>query len=109
MPQGTAIIGDGEVHAEIVEAKIGDGDAGLEALHFDDHPVFDPFLEVDVLVQRNVRPVVDELDLSIGGTDAVDTPEALDDADGVPVNVVVIEVVAVLEVLALRDAVGADD
>jgi hypothetical protein len=47
--------------------------------------------------------------LSVGGADAVDTPEALNDADGVPVDVVVDEVVTVLEVLALRDAIGADD
>ena len=40
--------------------------------------------------------------------DAVDAAEALDDADGVPVDVVVDEPVAVLEVLALGDAVGGD-
>ncbi len=34
----------------------GGGDVG------DDHAVFDPLLEVDVFVERDVGPVVDELD-----------------------------------------------
>jgi hypothetical protein len=38
---------------------------------------------------------------------AVNPTEALDDADRVPVNVVVDEPVAVLKVLAFRDAVGS--
>ena len=41
--------------------------------------------------------------------DAVDAAEALDDADRVPVDVVVDEVVAVLQVLAFGDAIRGDE
>jgi hypothetical protein len=44
----------------------------------------------------------------VGRADAVDTAEALDDAHRVPVDVVVDEPVAVLQVLAFADAVGGD-
>ena len=74
----------------------------------DDHAVLDALLEVDVLVQGDVGPEVHELDLRVGRADAVDAAEPLDDPHRVPVDVVVDDVVAVLEVLALADAVGAD-
>ena len=123
-----------EIHAEIVEAEIGDGDPDFQVLHLDhlvlkaaelffavgdfvgfriervvtaggagvgdDHAVFDSLLEVDVFIERDVRPVVDELDDGVSRADAVDAPEALDDPNRVPVNVVIDQVVAVLEVLA---------
>jgi len=44
-----------------------------------------------------------------GAADTVDTAEALDDANGIPVDVIVDEVVAVLKVLAFADAVGGDE
>ena len=75
----------------------------------DDHAALDPLLEPDVFVQRDVRPVVDELDGCVLRADAVDAAEALDDADRVPVDVVIDEVIAVLEVLAFGDAVGGDE
>ena len=126
-----------QVHPEVVETEVGDGDTGADVLELDDlvlelaelllavgsvstcrvedvvvadggevgdhHAVLDAFLEVDVLVERDVRPEVDELDLGVGRADAVDAAEALDDADRVPVDVVVDQVVAVLEVLTLGD------
>ena len=132
-----------QVHAEVVEAEVGDGDAGADVLELDDlvlepaelllaergvagllgedvvvggggevgddHAVLDALLEVDVLVEGDVGPEVDQLDLRVGRADAVDAAEALDDPHRVPVDVVVDEVVAVLEVLALGDAVGADE
>ena len=48
------------------------------------------------------------MDALVGRADAVDAPETLDDADRVPVNVVVDQVVAVLEVLGFADTVGGD-
>ena len=75
----------------------------------DDHAVLDAFLEVDVLVEGDVGPEVHELNLAVGGADAVDASEALNDAHGVPVDVVVDQVVAILEVLALADHVGSDE
>ena len=44
-----------------------------------------------------------------GATDPIDAAEALDDTNGIPVNVVVDEVITVLEVLPFADAVGRDE
>ena len=73
------------------------------------HAAADPLFQVDVLLQLHVGPEVDELDALVGRADAVDAAEALDDAHRVPVDVVVDEPVAVLEVLAFGDAVGGDE
>ena len=73
------------------------------------HAGFDAVLEIDVVVEVVGRPEVDELNGVVAALEAVDAPEALDDADGVPVDVVVDEVVAVLKVLAFADAVGGDE
>ena len=48
------------------------------------------------------------MDGVVRAADAVDAPEPLDDPHGVPVDVVVDHVVAVLEVLAFRNAVRRD-
>ena len=45
----------------------------------------------------------------VHAADTVNAAEALNDADGIPVDVVIDEVIAVLEVLALGDAVGGDE
>ena len=91
-----------QVHAEVVEPKIGDGHARADILQFDhfvlqpaqlllavghvvvvgavaqhvvvgrghhvgnDHAVLHPLLEVDVLVQCDVGPEVDQLDAGVG-------------------------------------------
>ena len=73
------------------------------------HAAADPLLQVDVLLQLHVGPEVDELDALVGRADAVDAAEALDDAHRVPVDVVVDQPVAVLQVLAFGDAVGGDE
>ena len=133
-----------QVHAELVEAQVGDGHAArnvfqvhdlvahlLELLaavlqvprlvgvdvvvvaggrhNGDAHALLDARLELDVLVELHVGPVVHQLDVGVLRADAVHAAEALHDAHGVPVDVVVHQVVAVLEVLALRDAVGGDN
>ena len=72
------------------------------------HAAADALFEVDVFLQLHVGPEVDELDALVGRADAVDAAEALDDAHRVPVDVVVDDGVAVLEVLAFADAVGGD-
>src|SRR6185295_6950381 len=72
------------------------------------HAAAHPLLEVDVLLELHVGPEVHELDTVVGRADAVNTPEALDDAHRVPVDVVVDQPVAVLEVLAFGNAVGGD-
>ena len=73
------------------------------------HAAADPLLEVDVLLQLHVGPEVHQLDALVGGANAVDPAEALDDANRVPVDVVVDQLVAVLEVLTFGDAVGGDE
>src|SRR3546814_9722032 len=61
------------------------------------------------LVQLHVRPEIDELDAGVGRADTVDTPETLDDAHRIPVDVVIHEEIAVLKVLAFGNAVRADE
>ena len=46
------------------------------------------------------------MDDTILAADTVDTSETLDDAYGVPMDVVIDEVIAVLQILSLADAVG---
>ena len=72
------------------------------------HPVLHAVGEVDVLVEVDVRPEIDELDGCVLRADAVNAPEALDDADGIPMDVVVDHAVAVLQVLSFRNAVRAE-
>ena len=74
--------------------------------HHAAHPAFHAAFQVDVVVKLDVGPEVHQLDLRVLRPDAVDAAEPLHDAHGVPVNVVVHQVVAVLQVLALGDAVG---
>src|SRR3989339_363769 len=73
------------------------------------HAPADPLFEVDVFLQLHIGPEVDELDAAVGGADPVDAAETLDDADGIPVNVVVDEPVAILKVLAFGDAIRGDE
>ena len=73
------------------------------------HTVLDTRFEVDVMVKILVWPEVNELDDIVLGTDAVNTAKTLNDAHGVPVNVVIHQVIRVLKVLALRDAVRGDE
>ena len=72
------------------------------------HTGFHPPAEVDVRVQVHVRPEVDQLYAVVPAADTVDTPESLDDTDGIPVDVIVDAEVAVLQVLTLRYAVRSD-
>ena len=124
-----AEVGDGDAGADVLELDdlvlelaqllLAEGRVGAGRVEHvvvavagevgDDHAVLDALLEVDVLVERDVGPEVHQLDAGVGRADAVDAAESLDDPHRVPVDVVVDEVVAVLEVLALADAVGADE
>ena len=49
------------------------------------------------------------VEASIRRADSINAAEPLDDADGVPVNVVVDKEIAVLKVLSLTDAIGGDE
>ena len=106
-------VGDGDAAAEVFE--VDDGVLELEellaavfqivhlvaGLVLDDvllagggdveqhHAAADALFEVDVFLQLHVGPEVDELDALVGRADAVDAAEPLDDADRIPVDVVV--------------------
>ena len=56
----------------------------------------------------DVGPIIDQLNLRVRRSDTVNAPEALDYADRIPVDVVIDEVIAILEVLSFRDTVGAN-
>ena len=61
--------------------------------------------QVDVIVQRQIRPEIHKLDVLVSAADTVDSSKTLDDAYRVPVNVIVDQIIAVLQVLAFRNAV----
>src|SRR5690606_22520594 len=82
---------------EVLFASGGD----VEQNHASTHAL----LQVDVLFKLHIGPEVDQLNLVIRRTKSVNAAKALDDADGIPVDVVIDQPVAVLEVLAFRYAV----
>jgi hypothetical protein len=88
-----------------VEEVVGLGGGEID----EGHARLDAVFDAEVAVEVGDGPEVDELDGVVARADAVDAAETLDDADGVPVDVVVYEQVAVLEVLAFADAVGGDE
>jgi len=132
-----------QVHAEIIEPQIRDGNACPDVLHLDDfflqtaqlfppvghvrafgsqyvvvacgrdirddHAAFHPFFQADVFIQRHVGPVVDQLDAGIGRADTVYAAKALDDAHRIPVDVVIHQIVAILQVLAFGKAVRGNE
>ena len=72
------------------------------------HARLDTGFQVDVLVQIHVRPEIDQLDLGVAAADTVDTAKALNDAYWIPMNVVIDQIVAVLQVLTFGNAVSGD-
>ena len=72
------------------------------------HAGFNAVLEVDVFVQVVGGPEIDELHGMTGATDPIDATKPLNSTDGIPVDVVIDEVIAVLEILTLADAVSRD-
>ena len=61
--------------------------------------------QVNVLIQRHIRPEVDQLDACILAADAVNASKPLNDTNWVPMDVVIDKVVAVLEVLTFGNTV----
>ena len=70
------------------------------------HATLYPGFQINVFVERYIRPEVDQLNAGVPAADAVHASKALDDAHRVPVDVVVNQIVAVLKVLSLGNAVG---
>ena len=73
-------------------------------LHAGLHTAF----QVDILVEVHIRPEVYELDMVVFAADPVNSSEPLDNANRVPMNVVVDEIVAILQVLTFGNTVGRD-
>ena len=74
--------------------------------HRDFHARLYAGFQVDIIVQRHVRPEIHQLNIGVSAADTVDAPEPLDDAHRVPMNVVVNQVVAILQILTFGDTVG---
>ena len=72
------------------------------------HPSLDTVFEIDIFIQVLSRPEVHQLHCVIHAPDAVDASESLDDADRIPVDIVVDQIIAVLKVLAFGNAVRRD-
>ena len=68
------------------------------------HPLF----QTEIFLELHVGPEIDELNALVGRADAINPTETLDDAYGVPMDIVVDQPVTVLEVLAFGDAVRRD-
>jgi hypothetical protein len=100
----TQVLVDEVLDFRVLENVVLDGGVNVHK----GHPSFDAALEVDIFVEVFGGPEVDELDGVIDTTNAVNASEALDDPDRIPVDVIVHEVIAVLQVLAFRDAVRGD-
>ena len=72
------------------------------------HAGFHTAFQVDILVEVHIRPEVYELDMVVSASDTVNSSEPLDNAHRVPMNVIVDEVVAVLQVLTFGNTVGCN-
>ena len=69
------------------------------------HARFHTPFQAEVVVQLDVRPVVHQLNHLVARANTIDTTESLNDAHGVPVNIIINKVVAVLKVLTFGDTV----
>ena len=72
------------------------------------HAGFHAAFQVDILVEIHIRPEVYKLDTVVSAADTVNSPEPLDNANGVPMNVIVDEVVAILQVLTFGNTIGCN-
>ena len=69
------------------------------------HAGFHTAFQVDILIEVHIRPEIDKLNPFVLAADTVNSPESLDNADRVPMNVVIDEVIAILQVLTFRNAI----
>ena len=72
------------------------------------HAGFHAAFQVDILVEIHIRPEVYKLNTVVSAADTVNSPEPLDDANGVPMNVIVDEVIAILQVLTFGNTIGCN-
>ena len=72
------------------------------------HAGFDFRFQVDILVQSNIGPEIDKLNHLVFAANTVNTTEALNNADRIPMNIVIDKIVTILEVLTFGDTVGSN-
>ena len=73
------------------------------------HARLDAVLQAQIAVEVGGRPEIGHGDLSVAAAEPIDPAEALHEPNRVPVNVVVHHQVAILKVLAFRQAIGGDE
>ena len=76
--------------------------------HGNFHPGFHTGFQVYVFVQRHIRPEIHQLNHLVPAADTVDTPKTLDNTHRIPVNVVIDQIVAILQILTFGNAVSGD-
>ena len=64
--------------------------------------------QIDILIQSNIGPEIDKLNHLVFAADTVNTAKTLNNANRVPMNIVVDKIIAVLEVLTFGDTVGSN-
>ena len=79
-----------ENHEMCIRDSAGGGHNG------DFHAGLHTGFQVDVIVQRQIRPEVHKLDVLVSAADTVDSSKTLDNAYRVPVNVIVDQIIACL-------------
>ncbi len=73
------------------------------------HTALHSAFQLDIFVKFHIGPVVDQLYVFVSAANTVNTSKTLDDAYGIPMDIVVDQIVAVLQVLTLRDTVCSDE
>ncbi len=73
------------------------------------HPRFNPGFKLDVIVQIISRPKVYHLNLIINTADPVNPAKTLDNANRIPVDVIVDQIVTVLKVLAFGNTICCNE
>ena len=85
---------------QVVIARTGE-DGGL-------HTALYTTFQFDILVQFHIRPVVNQLNNIVSAADTIYTAETLDDADRIPMDIIVDQEITILQVLTLGNAVGGN-
>ena len=81
--------------------------AGRSDIH-QRHARLDPIFQIDVLIEIICGPEIDEINHFIQTADPVNPAKALNNPYRVPVNIVIDQQIAILEVLAFGDTIGGD-
>ena len=70
------------------------------------HTGFHAAFQVDILVEVHIRPEVYKLNVVVFASDTVNSSEPLDNADRVPMNIVIYKIITILQVLTFGNTIG---